>query len=113
MIVEKSMHPDFLSNTYLVADGEGGTGFFVDAGGPVEPLIEAAHEHTVIEAVEPEPSAPPVRRAPRKAKALSTAAAAPEKAAAETAVRKRSPRAVANHKRVRASKARTTRRRKE
>ena len=42
MIVEKSMHPDFLSNTYLVADGEGGTGFFVDAGGPVEPLIEAA-----------------------------------------------------------------------
>ncbi|MBX5440345.1 MAG: MBL fold metallo-hydrolase [Solirubrobacteraceae bacterium] len=42
MIVEKSMHPDFLSNTYLVADHEGGTGFFVDAGGPVEPLIEAA-----------------------------------------------------------------------
>ena len=42
MIVEKSMHPDFLSNTYLVADREGGTGFFVDAGGPVEPLIEAA-----------------------------------------------------------------------
>jgi glyoxylase-like metal-dependent hydrolase (beta-lactamase superfamily II) len=42
MIVEKSMHPDFLSNTYLVADGEGGTGFFVDAGGPVEPLIDAA-----------------------------------------------------------------------
>src|SRR3954452_15323850 len=42
MIVERSMHPDFLSNTYLVADGEGGTGFFVDAGGPVEPLIEAA-----------------------------------------------------------------------
>jgi hydroxyacylglutathione hydrolase len=42
MIVEKSMHPDFLSNTYLVADGEGGTGFFVDAGGPVGPLIEAA-----------------------------------------------------------------------
>lgn len=42
MIVEKSMHPDFLSNTYLVADREGGTGFFVDAGGPVQPLIEAA-----------------------------------------------------------------------
>lgn len=42
MIVEKSMHPDFLSNTYLVAEGEGGTGFFVDAGGPVAPLIEAA-----------------------------------------------------------------------
>ena len=36
------MHPQFLSNTYLVADGQGGPAFFVDAGGPVEPLIEAA-----------------------------------------------------------------------
>ncbi len=36
------MHPQFLSNTYLVADGEGGPAFFVDAGGPVEGLIETA-----------------------------------------------------------------------
>jgi hydroxyacylglutathione hydrolase len=42
MIVERSMHPDWLSNTYLVADEEGGAAFFVDAGGPVAPLIEAA-----------------------------------------------------------------------
>jgi hydroxyacylglutathione hydrolase len=42
MIVERSLHPGFVSNTYLVADGRGGPGFFVDAGGPVEPLIEAA-----------------------------------------------------------------------
>ncbi len=42
MIVEHSTHPQFVSNTYLVADGEGGPAFFVDAGGPVEPLIEAA-----------------------------------------------------------------------
>ncbi len=42
MIVERSMHPQFLSNTYLVADGEGGPGFFVDAGGPVVALVEAA-----------------------------------------------------------------------
>ena len=35
------MHEQFLSNTYLVSDDAGG-GFFVDAGGPVEPLIEAA-----------------------------------------------------------------------
>jgi hydroxyacylglutathione hydrolase len=42
VIVETSMHPQFLSNTYLVADGDGGPAFFVDAGGPVEPLIEAA-----------------------------------------------------------------------
>jgi hydroxyacylglutathione hydrolase len=42
MIVECSTHPQFLSNTYLLADGEGGSAFFVDAGGPVKPLIEAA-----------------------------------------------------------------------
>ena len=30
------MHPQFLSNTYLVGE-PGGAGFFVDAGGPVEP----------------------------------------------------------------------------
>jgi hydroxyacylglutathione hydrolase len=42
VIVERAMHPQFLSNTFLVADGEGGPAFFVDAGGPVGPLIEAA-----------------------------------------------------------------------
>jgi hydroxyacylglutathione hydrolase len=42
MLVERAMHPQFLSNTFLVADGEGGPAFFVDAGGPVTPLIEAA-----------------------------------------------------------------------
>src|SRR5271154_1777313 len=42
MIVEHATHPEFLSNTYLVADREGDPAFFVDAGGPVEPLIEAA-----------------------------------------------------------------------
>jgi hydroxyacylglutathione hydrolase len=42
VIVERSSHPQFLSNTYLLADGEGGHAFFVDAGGPVQPLIEAA-----------------------------------------------------------------------
>ncbi len=42
MIIERSTHPQFVSNTYLVADGEGGPAFFIDAGGPVEPLIETA-----------------------------------------------------------------------
>lgn len=42
MIVERSLQPQFLSNTYLVADGRGGPAFFIDAGGPVEPLIESA-----------------------------------------------------------------------
>jgi hydroxyacylglutathione hydrolase len=41
MVIERSMRDDFLSNTYLVT-GEGGGGFFVDAGGPVQPLIERA-----------------------------------------------------------------------
>jgi hydroxyacylglutathione hydrolase len=42
MIVETACHPQFVSNTYLVSDGEGGPAFFVDAGGPVGSLIEAA-----------------------------------------------------------------------
>jgi glyoxylase-like metal-dependent hydrolase (beta-lactamase superfamily II) len=42
MIVESSSNPQFLSNTYLVSDGEGGPAFFIDAGGPVEPLIKSA-----------------------------------------------------------------------
>jgi len=42
MIVERASHPQFLSNTYLVSDGVGGPAFFVDAGGPVGSLIEAA-----------------------------------------------------------------------
>jgi hydroxyacylglutathione hydrolase len=39
------MLPSHLSNTYLVAAKPGGEAFFVDAGGPVEPLIEAARRH--------------------------------------------------------------------
>ncbi len=42
MIVEHATHQQFLSNTYLVADGQGGPAFFVDAGGPVEGLIATA-----------------------------------------------------------------------
>lgn len=41
MLVEKSMHPDWLSNAFLVAP-EGGPAVFVDAGADVTPLIEAA-----------------------------------------------------------------------
>jgi glyoxylase-like metal-dependent hydrolase (beta-lactamase superfamily II) len=42
VLVESATHPQFLSNTYLVADGAGGPAFFIDAGGPVAPLIESA-----------------------------------------------------------------------
>jgi len=44
MIVERSMNDDYLSNTYLVAAAPGGEAFFVDAGGPLEPLIDKVAE---------------------------------------------------------------------
>jgi hydroxyacylglutathione hydrolase len=47
MIVERSMHPDWLSNTYLVAAGPGSDGFLVDAGGPVRPLLDAAEREGI------------------------------------------------------------------
>src|ERR671928_2182878 len=36
------MHPDWLSNAYLVADEEGGAAVFVDSGADVKPLLTAA-----------------------------------------------------------------------
>src|SRR3954449_8992245 len=45
MIVERSMSRDWLSNTYLVTAEPGGDAFLVDAGGPIEPLLEKADEH--------------------------------------------------------------------
>jgi hydroxyacylglutathione hydrolase len=41
MLVERSMHPDWLSNAYVVADREGGTAVFVDAGADPAPLVAA------------------------------------------------------------------------
>jgi glyoxylase-like metal-dependent hydrolase (beta-lactamase superfamily II) len=41
VIVERSMHDQWLSNAYLVADEAGGHGVIVDSGGPSEPLLEA------------------------------------------------------------------------
>ena len=46
MVLERSMHPQYLSNTYLVGMA-GGEGFFVDAGGPVDALIVAADRHEI------------------------------------------------------------------
>jgi hydroxyacylglutathione hydrolase len=42
VIIERSMHPEWLSNSYLVGDESGGTGVIIDAGGPVAPLLDAA-----------------------------------------------------------------------
>lgn len=44
MIVTRSMHPDYRSNTFLVADMQGGHAVFVDAGAPIEPLMKKAEE---------------------------------------------------------------------
>jgi hydroxyacylglutathione hydrolase len=40
MLIERSMHPDWLSNAYLVADEPGGTAVFVDSGAPLARLHE-------------------------------------------------------------------------
>jgi hydroxyacylglutathione hydrolase len=47
VIIERSMHSGWLSNAYLVADREGGTGVVIDSGGPAEPLLEAAQRHGI------------------------------------------------------------------
>jgi glyoxylase-like metal-dependent hydrolase (beta-lactamase superfamily II) len=42
VIIERSMHDEWLSNSYLVADEEGGSAIVIDAGGPCAPLLAAA-----------------------------------------------------------------------
>ena len=41
------MHPEWLSNAYLVADEEGGAAVFVDSGADVKPLLDAAERWRV------------------------------------------------------------------
>jgi hydroxyacylglutathione hydrolase len=40
VILERAMNDQFLSNTYLVGDRDGGSAVMIDAGGPVAPLLE-------------------------------------------------------------------------
>jgi hydroxyacylglutathione hydrolase len=42
VLVERSLHPRYLSNAYLVADKEGGAALYVDSGAPLGPLRDAA-----------------------------------------------------------------------
>lgn len=44
MIIERSMHPEWLSNAYLVADEPGGTAVVIDSGGPSPALLEKIEE---------------------------------------------------------------------
>jgi hydroxyacylglutathione hydrolase len=41
MLIERSMHPRWLSNAFVVGDEPGGVAVFVDSGAPLEPLLEA------------------------------------------------------------------------
>ena len=41
MLIERSVHPSWRSNAYVVADEPGGTAIFVDSGAPLEPLLAA------------------------------------------------------------------------
>lgn len=45
------MHPDWLSNAFVVADREGGTAIFVDSGADVVPLLAAVEAWGVTPAV--------------------------------------------------------------
>jgi hydroxyacylglutathione hydrolase len=47
VIVERSMHPDWLSNAYLVADEPGGSAVIIDSGGPSDALLEAIERNGV------------------------------------------------------------------
>ncbi|QDU66632.1 MBL fold metallo-hydrolase [Engelhardtia mirabilis] len=45
MIVERSLDPRWLSNTWLVGDRPGGHGVLIDTGGPMEPILAAIEAH--------------------------------------------------------------------
>jgi glyoxylase-like metal-dependent hydrolase (beta-lactamase superfamily II) len=40
MLIERSLHPSWLSNAYVLAGEPGGVAVFVDSGAPLEPLLE-------------------------------------------------------------------------
>ncbi len=39
------MSPDWLSNTWLVADQPGGHAVLIDTGGPTAPILQKIQEH--------------------------------------------------------------------
>jgi glyoxylase-like metal-dependent hydrolase (beta-lactamase superfamily II) len=47
VLIERSTHPAWSSNAYLVADEPGGTAVFVDSGAPLEPLLAAVEREGV------------------------------------------------------------------
>jgi hydroxyacylglutathione hydrolase len=47
VLIERSMHPDWLSNAFVVADEPGGVAVFVDSGAPLAPLLELVERERV------------------------------------------------------------------
>lgn len=47
MIIEHSVHPTFLSNSWLVAAHDGGSAIIIDSGAPIEPIIDAIELHSL------------------------------------------------------------------
>ncbi|HYV85694.1 MAG TPA: MBL fold metallo-hydrolase [Patescibacteria group bacterium] len=47
MILERVSHPRWLSNTWLMAGSDGGTGILVDAGGPAESVLDLVRRRRV------------------------------------------------------------------
>ncbi|MCH2100385.1 MAG: MBL fold metallo-hydrolase [Planctomycetes bacterium] len=45
MLVARSMHPTWLSNSWLLADRPGGEAVLIDTGGPMGPIEQALGEH--------------------------------------------------------------------
>ena len=80
MILERAEHPQWTSNAYLVADGDGGHGVLVDSNGVEEPLlalVERARHHDHARARHPPARRPRRRRRPgsRSASASRSSAA--------------------------------------
>ena len=47
VIVERSMHPGWLSNAYVVGDEDGGSAVIIDSGGPSGELLAAIERHAL------------------------------------------------------------------
>jgi glyoxylase-like metal-dependent hydrolase (beta-lactamase superfamily II) len=47
LIIERTMSPGWLSNTWLVGDRPGGRAVLVDTGGPMEPILAAVRQHAL------------------------------------------------------------------
>jgi glyoxylase-like metal-dependent hydrolase (beta-lactamase superfamily II) len=45
VILERSMEPRWLSNSYVIGDRPGGNAVLIDAGGPPEPIVAAIDRH--------------------------------------------------------------------